>query len=58
MLPKPALEREAAAGARGDDQIHEDHDGVVAPAVGIMFSPEAYVPSEDFFLYGPKHYEN
>lgn len=58
LLSKELLEGETTAASRGDDEIHENHDCVVAPAVGAVFSPEACVPFEEFLLNGAEHHED
>lgn len=42
----------------GDDQIHQDHDDVVAPAVSSVFPPKTGLPFEHFLLGRTQHDEN
>jgi len=55
---KHALENETTAGRGDDDKIHEDHHGVVTPAICAVFSPETCMPFEKFFLDGAEHDQN
>ena len=52
------LQDQASAAGSRDDEVHDDHHAVVAPAIGAMFSPETGFPFNDFFLNGAEHDQN
>src|SRR5262249_42580172 len=51
-------EKHEGAGAEAeDDEVHDDEEQLVVPALGAL-APEAGLPHEDFFLDGAEHDED